>query len=270
MIQSYKSMFLRISVVILTLCSIASANKCTEAVFKLNANTYINKIFNIQIDSIYINTGIEKTLKFFYSNNQLDSILQYSSTTGNKPQVQYFYSDTNETVLRKQSYETISKNCSTQDTICFHDSSYNNGINGEIDHTIKATDSYIATIEIDGESYFVHEYSFQQDTVIETITLNYRDYGKNDTKTEKKFYIADKEDNFKCNQYDEKGVLKENTLYVPTPQGYSLKVTTEDSFKEIFFISNQNTTSICKNFKPVKLTPKASHFDLLGRYKFSK
>ena len=60
------------------------------------------------------------------------------------------------------------------------------------------------------------------------------------TKTEKNFYIADKEDNFKCNQYDEKGGVKENTLYVPTPQGYSLKVTTEDSFKEIFFISNQN------------------------------
>ncbi len=272
MIQSYKSMFLGISVAILTLCTIATANTCTEAIFKFNANTYINQIFGIQIDSIYIKNfpSIENTLKFYYSNDQLDSILQYSLTTGNNPQVQYFYSDTNETVLRKQNQESISKNCSAQDTICFLESTYNNGTNGEIYHTIKATDSYITTIEKDGESNFVYEYFLQQDSVIEVETLNYRDYGKNDTKIKKFFYVADKEDNFKCNQYDENGLLKENTLYVPTPQGYSLKITSEKALVEIFFVKKQNTTSIRKAPKTVKISPIIRHFDLLGRYKFSK
>ncbi len=232
----------------------------------------MSQIFDIHIDSLYIKeiTGIKNTQKLYYSNNKLDSILGYSSTTGKDPSITYFYSDTNGTVIRNRNSETISIKCTTQDTICFHLSSYENGTNGEIYHTFKATDSYITSIENDDESYFVYEYFLQQDSVIEVRTLNYRDYGMNDTEIEKFFYIADKGDNFKCSRYDENGILKENTLYVPNNQGFSLKITTDDSFEEIFFVNNQKTSTIRKTVKPVKIAPKARYFDLLGRYKFTK
>lgn len=265
--------FCLIPAAIFALNDAASANTCTDAVFKLKASIYTNQVFGIYIDSIYIkeNTGDEDFQKFYYSNEKLDSILEYSSTKDNNPSVEYFYNDTNETILKNRNHEIISKDYSTQDTICFHLSKYNNGIKNEISNTTKATDSYIATIEYDDESYFVYEYFLQKDSVIEVRTLNYRDYGMNDTEIEKFFYIADKEDDFKCSRYNENGVLKESTLYVPNHQGYSLKITSDYSFEEIFFINNQQkTTSIRKTLKPVKISPRARYFDLLGRYKFTK
>ena len=36
------------------------------------------------------------------------------------------------------------------------------------------------------------------------------------------------------------------------------------------FIKKDNTTSLRKTLKPIKISPKARYFDLLGRYKFSK
>lgn len=133
-----------VSIALLALGVVASANTCTDAVFKLKASIYTNQVFGIYIDSIYIkNTGDEDFQKFYYSNEKLDSILEYSSTKDNNPSVEYFYNDTNETILKNRNHEIISKDCSTQDTICFHLSKYNNGIKNEISNTTKATDSYI-------------------------------------------------------------------------------------------------------------------------------
>ena len=86
------------------------------------------------------------------------------------------------------------------------------------------------------------------------------------------FDIADPSDDFKCYEYEngnEKGIP---ILYKPNEKGFSIQYTYEDNSynREYFFIKKDNTTSIRKTLKPVKISPKVRYFDLLGRYKFSK
>jgi hypothetical protein len=61
-------------------------------------------------------------------------------------------------------------------------------------------------------------------------------------------------------------------LYKPNEKGFSIQYTYEDNSynREYFFIKKDNTTSLRKTLKPIKISPKARYFDLLGRYKFSK
>ena len=106
-----------------------------------------------------------------------------------------------------------------------------------------------------------------QDSVIQK---RYFDYNTNSVRTSQKIYAADPNNDNKCYEYDDDGQINYTLLYKPNEKGYSVSVESEDYFREFFFIKTEETTSICKTLKPVKFSPKARYFDLLGRYKFSK
>ena len=69
-----KTFFLTV-ITILALSAFATANTCTDAYFKLENSKDIHKIFDIKIDSTYSkDSELENYIKYFYSNEILDSI----------------------------------------------------------------------------------------------------------------------------------------------------------------------------------------------------
>ena len=60
-------------------------------------------------------------------------------------------------------------------------------------------------------------------------------------------------------------------VYNINEKGFSLKVFENNVItEELFFVNPDSTTTIQKRRAPVKISPKARYFDLLGRYKFTK
>ena len=258
-----------VSVILLTLSTVASANTCTEAYFKSQNSKDFHKIFDIKLDSVYSkDLESESFIKYFYSNEKLDSIKSTNLFQGETNfSTIYFYSDTNETVLKKQNLETITHNCSNQDTICFKFENYRNGEvikNGQI----KATNNYVSKLYLNNELTSYYEYILKSDSVISIRTSIYGP----DTSVIRTFYVADSTDDSKCYELEEKGKIQKTLLYKPNEKGYSM-ITTEGYFyyNEVFVIKEDtHTTSIRKTPKPVKIAPKARYFDLLGRFKFTK
>ena len=53
-------------------------------------------------------------------------------------------------------------------------------------------------------------------------------------------------------------------------QGTEMVLATGESERLTVVFEPEGTTSIRKTLKPVKISPRARYFDLLGRYKFTK
>lgn len=102
------------------------------------------------------------------------------------------------------------------------------------------------------------------------IEKSYFDYNTDSVRTSQKFYVADSIDDSKCYQQGEDGVIDYTLTYKPNEKGYSISIEEGTYLREFFFIKNEGTTSIRKTVKPVKISPRARYFDLLGRYKFTK
>jgi hypothetical protein len=108
----------------------------------------------------------------------------------------------------------------------------------------------------------------KQDSIIEIKNFN---YNTDSSSVEKTFYVADINDDNKCYKYDEQQNLINTFTYLPNENGFSLKQNEGDKYTEAFVINEEkNTTAIRKTRKPIKFSPRARYFDLLGRYKFSK
>ena len=261
--------FYLVPAAIFALIDAASANTCTDAYFKLENSKDIHKIFDIKIDSTYSkDSELENYIKYFYSNEILDSIKTTSLFQGEtNSSTIYFYSDTNETVLKKQNLETITHNCSNQDTICFKFENYRNG---EVIKSgqIKATNNYVSKLHFSNTLTSHYEYILKQDSVILKRTSIY----KSDTSIIKTFYVADSTDDSKCYKIEENGNIQKTLLYSSNEKGYSMTTKEGDFYYSETFVFNeeQNTTSLRKTLKPVKISPRARYFDLLGRYKFTK
>ena len=73
---------------------------------------------------------------------------------------------------------------------------------------------------------------------------------------------------------DDKPELYETIEIINTDNGYMLKYLKESSngyyLREFFYVNNESTTAIQKFRAPIKISPKARYFDLLGRYKFTR
>ena len=140
--------------------------------------------------------------------------------------------------------------------------------NGEFEYTqtIRIASNYLSEEIADSTSSELHEMYFKNDSIIEIGTEN---YNTDSSKTKQRFYVANLNDDYKCEQYDDEGNLQSSLSYKPSENGYSLKQSEGDDYTEIYVMSvEQNTTTIRKTLKPVKISPKARYFDLLGRYKF--
>lgn len=253
-----------ISAVLLTLGSVASANKCTDAMF--GGNSFILQDM-ARIDSSYFNErGNEWTHKYIYNENGRLEQMLFDSKEGSKTEVLYFYYDTTEIALKNRGSEYIILNSNTQDTMCIRLKNYYDGaFQGE--QISKRTSNYASSETIESSTHWFSERILKNDTLFE---IEYFDYNTDSVRTSQKIYAADPNNDNKCYEYDDDGQINYTLLYKPNEKGYSVSVESEDYFREFFFVKTEETTSIRKTLKPVKFSPRARYFDLLGRYKFSK
>ena len=129
----------------------------------------------------------------------------------------------------------------------------------------KITKSYFSCK--DSTNHIYNEYFFRNDSLI---IIDIEKYSSEaNRKTEYAYVIEDPSDDLKCYTYSNDS-LSQTMIYSNNEKGYSLKVLENNiTVQELFFV-NPGTTAIHKRRAPVKISPKARYFDLLGRYKFTK
>lgn len=224
---------------------------------------------NVRVDSSYINSQSSswKGKKYIYNNGLIEAVRADFKDEDHAPAFWLFYRDTNETVLKKEGYEYIISEEKKKDTLLYNVRTYYNG-EFEYTQTIRIASNYLSEEIADSTSSELHEIYFKNDSIIEIGTEN---YNTDSSKTKQRFYVANLNDDYKCEQYDDEGNLQSSLSYKPSENGYSLKQSKGDDYTEIYVMSvEQNTTIIRKTHKSVKISPKARFFDLLGRYKFTK
>lgn len=256
-----------ISTILLTLSTIALANTCTDAYFNTQAHAVFDQESNLRLDSIFYSHSEAgwKGKKYFYNESLIEKVMVDFRQNSMPPAYWIFYRDTNETVLTKTGYEYIDSSYKKKDTLFQHLKTY---YQGEFEYTqiIRITKNYYSNQDSISSRFF--ELFLKQDSIIEIKNFN---YNTDSSSVEKTFYVADINDDNKCYGYDEQQNLLHTFTYSPTENGFSLKQDDDDNYIEIFVINEeQNTTSLRKTRKPIKYSPRARYFDLLGRYKFSK
>lgn len=261
-----KSFFL-VSIAVLSLNTASLANKCTDVWFTHLASPYLNPESEFHIDSSYFNeNGNEWTHKYIYKDGKIAETQYDTKEEGEEIRIFPFYNDTNETALKNKGIEYIVSKCQAKDTLCYQEKVYSNGEYGGI-RTTKITPNYITVEQVEDKIHWFTEYILTQDSVIEK---RYFDYNTDSVRTSQIVYAADPNNDNKCYEYDADGQINYTLLYKPNEKGYSVSVESEGYFREFFFVKAEGTTSIRKTLMPVKISPKARYFDLLGRYKFTK
>ncbi len=269
MFRKYNLLFF-ISTILLTLSTIALANTCTDAYFNTQAHATFDQESKLRIDSIFYSNSPAgwKGKKYFYNESLIEKVMVDFKQDPTHRAYWFFYRDTNETVInQKDFYEYIDSTYKKQDTLFHHLKAY---YRTEYAYTwiIKITTNYYSEKHIFEKKTNLFELFFKQDTIIK---INHSNYNTDSSSVEKTFYVADINDDNKCYGYDEQQNLLHTFTYSPTENGFSLKQDDDDNYIEIFVINEEkNTTAIRKTRKPIKFSPSARYFDLLGRYKFSK
>ena len=261
--------FILVSISVLSFSAVASANTCTDAVYQNQSPMMFNRESFVRVDSVYINDDSSswKGKKYIYNNGIIEKVRADFKNENHAPAFWIFYNDTNETVLKNEGYEYIVSGEKTQDTLLYDIKTYYKG-KFEYTQLIRIAPNYLSE-ELKNSSYSeLLEMFFRNDSLIDSRTVN---YNTDSSRTEERFYVADLDDNYKCELYDEENNLLSTFLYKPGENGFSIIQSKGDNYTETYFINvKQNTTSLRKTLKPVKISPKARYFDLLGRYKFSK
>ena len=265
----------RILFSLLILAIYASANTCTEAVFEYGAYNFIYTKDHAHLDSAYnketyTKVTYESSDKFVYSNEHLDYFIRTDFKEDGKDSVQItkVYWNSDENVLSKKGVEFLGEIKFLGDTLSFTLTNYYDGKIHE-QQTTKIINKSLEALYPDGpngELAFQQLY-FQNDTLFNTVTLN---YGTDSAEVRKKFTVSDKQDDHKCIEYHNDGEISYNLEYVKNEKGYSIKLFDQKNYREYFMVNPENSTAIHKRRAPVKISPKARYFDLLGRYKFSK
>lgn len=261
-----KTFFLTV-ITILALSAFAIANTCTEAMFTVLTNPYLNPESEFHIDSSYFNEyGNKWTHKYIYEDGKIAQIQYDTKEEGEEIRIYPFYNDTNETVLKNKDIEYIVYKCQAQDTLCYQEKVYSDGEYKGI-KTTKITPNYITEERIEEGTHWFTEYTLVKDSVK---GKKYYDYNTDSVRTSQIFYIADSTDEFTCYQLGENGVKYYTLIYKPNEKGYSINIDHLDYHREFFFVNKDKTSSLRKTVKPAKIAPKARYFDLLGRFKFTK
>lgn len=259
---------------ILLLATFAAANTCTEAVFKLSKNSMDITKGEAYHDSSYFMENYYKenpwSHKLYYTNGKLDSLVMNPMEEGEPLRITHYYWNTDESKLSGKGPGIIILEETQGDTIVLNVKAYSNGKFGATT-TVKIADTYMSTLN--GEYNSFTELFFSQDTLFEKIIY---DYGSENPRQEIRYTVGDSTNDLKCYEYrtfEGKTEIQETIEIINTDNGYTLKCLEESSvgyyLREFFFV-NPGISAIHKRRAPVKISPKARYFDLLGRYKFTK
>ena len=254
---------------LLILAIYASANTCTETWFEINAYSFINTQDHAHLDSAYFKEyDNEWTHKYVYSNEHLDYFIMDSKEEGEDVRITKVYWNSDESALSKKGTEFTGEIKYSGDTLLF---TFTNYLDGKVheQQITKITNKSVEALYPDGPNgeFSFQRLYFQNDSLIQSITYN---YGTDSAEVHKTITVSDKQDDFKCAEYNNDGELSYNLEYVKNNNGYSIKIFDKKYFREFFMVYPDGVTTIHKRRAPVKISPKARYFDLLGRYKFTK
>lgn len=256
--------FVLISTTVLALGATASANTCTDALFRVYANPLLNNDGGDRVDSLYSSNST----KYNYENGKLVHIHKDKRENSSDYMDMYIYYTSDESALKRKGREYLVSDCSVKDTLCFKQKVYDEGMAYEGSLTTKITKNYVSheTIEPAGNKF--EEVIMMKDTVIDRTILGSK---SNPQKVSEMLYSADKKDDKKC-YINMSGKTYGEFAYKPNDKGYSIAFSiTEGKTSFEYFVTNAGEAqAIRKTLKPVMISPKARYFDLLGRYKFTK
>ncbi len=259
---------------LMLLAGFATANTCTETIFKYTRGSLLANPKEAYHDSSYFleNYGHknEWSHKLFYTDGKIDSLVFNPMEDDDSIHVSYFYWNLDESALKGSISESIITQETSGDTVIFTEKQYSKGtLEGA---RITKIHSYISSYTYEYDSF--EEIFFSNDTLYDKRLF---DYSKDTPRPEITFIIGDPSNDFKCYEYeirDEETLLRETIEYIKTDNGYKLKYLQESSagyyLREFFMVYPSATTAIRKQRSAVKISPKARYFDLLGRYKFTK
>ena len=246
----------------------ASANSCTKAWFEINAYNYFASNNRPYLDSTHQNElTYEIDEKYIYKNGVIDTIFKYhqkATTPG------YIYAFNWEkgtlTLLHNGASAKISRE-TVNDTLIITQTETNQEIIKILDNYAERTFIKPSTGKVSVEKTF-----FSNDTLVVQTSSTYK---SGETNTYKSITVIDPQDDSKCTEYDDEGEIRAQLEFTKNDKGYSIMYNmvqvTSPNYKEYFMIvPEEYTTAIRKQRPAPKISPKATYFDLLGRYKFSK
>lgn len=262
----------------------AAANTCTEAYFLSIKPYYIVSQVKPHIDSIYYDQDLTETdsletkqknfIKFIYNNGSLEKMIfaNINDTKTDTTQINHYHQSKDKNELSGGS-EVLFSDSTYADTTFWNVSYYFSKRLYKVDF-YKETNSYKYVLttnykypEKNITSRELSEFFFRNDTLVFMEISDFDpDIPQNQVFT---YFVEDPDDDKKCYEY-KYGTLTDTLIYHPKENGYSIKIINEKGFREHFMVYPTGTTVIHKRRVPVKISPKARYFDLLGRYKFTR
>lgn len=262
------------------------AGTCTEILFARMAPFY-GKADTVYLDSAYhkseFTNGVrEMKVKYYYKDSFLDSVA-YVSTFDGVPEKGYsdpVYYTPSGTQRRGVGYEFVfaveKKGDTTITKVDYYviDSLAYTEMFFEYD---KGSQKVIrdSTFFHEDNQFNVRESIFDDYIIIQNVTNAVLGTEGEETykffETERILYEQDGKDDLKCasNHLDRH---QTETAYqvIYNDNGFVFQENDSGILYEYIYIKQENKTAIPLRRPPVKISPKARYFDLLGRYKFSK
>ena len=267
----------RVLVSLLVFAVFATANTCTKAFYEIHAFNFLTIKDSPHLDSIYYREqpNPEELHEWYQKYYYQDGLIQRSvfKFRDNDPVENRFYLTADESVLTKNGRELLLSDSVAGDTVYFFQKMYNDG---KLVQTVvhKTADLYASEDDYDptsGRRTFA-EYYFQNDTLVSKTLY---DYTAGTPATATIYYVGEPGDEYKCAEYMG-GSLTNNITYKKLATGFSVAIFNDTYLREyIMEVPETHTTALKKqpipnNRRPVKISPRARYFDLLGRYKRAK
>ena len=180
---------------IILLANFATANTCTEEVFKLSKRSFTINKGEAYHDSSYFMENYYKenpwSHKLYYTNAKIDSLVM-DPMDGDSIRISHYYWNIDETKLSGKGSEFVIFQETSGDTIVLNEKTY---FNGEFESSaiVKIMDSYISALD---EIYRSFEEMFiSHDTLFEK---NVFDYDSENPRHEIFFTVGDSTNELKC------------------------------------------------------------------------
>lgn len=262
---------------LLAFAAFATANTCTKAFYEIHAFNFLTIKDAPHLDSIYYREqpNPEELHEWYQKYYYQDGLIQRSvfKFRDNDPVENRFYLTADESVLTKKGSELLLSDSVAGDTVYFFQKMYNDG---KLVQTVvhKTADLYASEDDYDptsGRRTFA-EYYFQNDTLVSKTLY---DYTAGTPTTATIYYVGEPGDEYKCAEYMGDS-LTNNITYKKLTTGFSVAIFNDTYLREyIMEVPETHTTALKKqpaqsNRRPVKISPRARYFDLLGRYKRAK
>ena len=262
---------------LLAFATFAVANTCTKAFYEIQAFNFLTIKDAPHLDSIYYREqpNPEELHEWYQKYYYHDGLIQRSvfKFRDNDPVENRFYLTADESALTRNGRELLLSDSVAGDTVYFIQNMFNDG---NLVQTVihKTADLYTSEDSYDPTSnrHTFAEYFFRNDTLVSRTVY---DYTSESPMSVTFYYVGEPNDEYKCVEYKEDS-LTNNIIYKKRTTGFSVTIFNDTYLREFIMEVPETHTTVLKkqpapsNRRPIKISPRARFFDLLGRYRRAK